>query len=107
MPPPKKAKQKQDAHVAFRLDGVDYRVDFSAIENRHELELFQQSGLTTSQLGQALSGGAPPPFSIAALMFLSLRQAGDRTARYDALLDSIDRTGSTFEAVSEDDAPEA
>lgn len=106
MPPPKKAKKK-DAHLAFRLDGVDYRLDFGSIENRHELELFQQSGLTLGQLSQALGSGAPPPFAVAAVMFLARRQAGDRVARYDALLDSIDRAGSTFEAVAEDDAPEA
>lgn len=107
MPPPKKKTKNADGRLSFRLDGVDYHLDFAAIENRQELELFQQSGLTLGQVARALGSGSPPPFAVAAVMFIARRQAGDRAVRYDALLDSIDRTGSTFEAVPEDDAPEA
>ena len=107
MPPPKAAKKTKPDNVliAFTADGVDYRCDLTAIANRDELDLFNASGLTLGAVAKALGSGAPPPFAIAGVMFLALRQSG-QSASYDKLLDSIDRFDFDVAAI-EDDSPEA
>ena len=108
MPPPKTSKKKKPEGVVieFNADGIDYRCDLTAITNRDELDLFDQSGLPLQTLTKAMTG-SPPPFALAAVMFLARRQAGDRVATYDALLDSIDRFDITLAPADKGDAPEA
>lgn len=111
MPPPKSGKGKKrpdSVEIAFAVDGVDYRCDLTAVTNRDELDLFKQSSLTMAEVREAFSKGGVPPFCLAAVMFLALRQAGDKAATYDALLDSIDRYDVDLKPITaQDDPPEA
>lgn len=104
-------KKKPSYRVSFKLDGVAYSCDLGAIANVDELDLYNDSGLTIGGLRNVFArGGGFPPFAMAAVMFLARRQAGDKTANYRVLLDSIDRYDAVLEFGEEseaDDRPEA
>jgi len=108
-PPKKKGGKRKPADdmpmLTFEMGDRTYTVD-SDVSSADDLALYQQSGLTFADIGRvAASGGNPPPFIIAALMFLAERQAGNATANYQALADGIgyaDLAAGAFR-VSEDD----
>lgn len=112
--PPKKkaAKKTEDMPVlSFEFEGKLYVID-SDVSSGDDLALFQQSRLTFADVGRvAASGGNPPPFIIAALMFLSERQSGNRTVSYSDLADRVtyaDLAAGSFVIVDdEDDVPKA
>lgn len=86
MPPPK-LPTKQDG-LAFKLDGVTYRVSTRHGVMSIERELFSQTGFTLAKLFEAIEAGAT--FAVPALVFLARRQAGE-TVRYAAIEADIER----------------
>lgn len=66
------------ADINFRYEGIIYRFSASEMTGALERELWQATKLTVQDIAEALGGGAR--FAVAALVWLSRRQRGEKVA---------------------------
>jgi hypothetical protein len=85
------------------IDGVTYHFDTAAITHRHEMVLWQQARLTLAECLEALGGGKPALFMLAALVLLARLAEGDDAATFDEIAEAINMGSDIDVAIITDD----
>ena len=103
MPP--RVKKPDELTVSFKVDGVLYVVRKSDLSPRIEMELPAGKSFAAAINTLREAAGAPVPWALAVLMFLSRRAQGEQvtfdqildTVSYDMEIELADETGDSPE----------